>query len=157
MSQGLVQLLGTAFDGLTANSKGLSVTGQNIANVNTPGYARREVLLETRGQGLMGVNVAGLRRVSDAVIERRLKDALSDMLHWGEFEHVIVNDDFEAALERLAAVIAGREHGTRTSIPAVSRKIPARTAPGAPPEHRYVRFGIYVFDPSGEVGERPLP
>jgi mono/diheme cytochrome c family protein len=43
------------------------------------------------------------------------------------------------------------------SIPAVSRKIPARTAPGAPPEHRYVRFGIYVFDPSGEVGERPLP
>jgi cytochrome c553 len=43
------------------------------------------------------------------------------------------------------------------SIPAVSRKIPARTAPGAPPQHRYVRFGIYVFDPSGEVGERPLP
>jgi mono/diheme cytochrome c family protein len=43
------------------------------------------------------------------------------------------------------------------SIAPVSRKIPARTAPGAPPEHRYVRFGIYVFDPSGEVGERPLP
>jgi flagellar hook-associated protein 1 len=71
VSQGLVQLLGTAFDGLTANSRGLSVTGQNISNVNTPGYARREVLLETRGQGLMGVNVAGLRRVSDAVIERK--------------------------------------------------------------------------------------
>jgi flagellar hook-associated protein 1 FlgK len=71
MSQGLVQLLGTAFDGLSANSRGLSVTGQNISNVNTPGYARREVMLETRGQGLMGVNVAGLRRVTDAVIERR--------------------------------------------------------------------------------------
>lgn len=71
MSQGLVQLLGTAFDGLTANSRGLSVTGQNIANVNTPGYARREVLLETRGQGLTGVSVAGLRRVTDAVVERR--------------------------------------------------------------------------------------
>jgi flagellar hook-associated protein 1 FlgK len=71
MSQGLVQLLGTAFDGLTANSRGLSTTGQNIANVNTPGYARREVLLETRGQGLMGVNVAGLRRVTDAIVERR--------------------------------------------------------------------------------------
>jgi flagellar hook-associated protein 1 len=71
MSQGLVQLLGTAFDGLTANSRGLSVTGQNISNVNTPGYARREVLLETRGQGLLGVNVAGLRRVTDAIVERR--------------------------------------------------------------------------------------
>jgi guanylate kinase len=61
----------------------------------------------------------GRKTDSEAVIERRLKDALSDMTHWGEFEHVIVNDDFEAALDRLAAVIAGREHGARTSLPAV--------------------------------------
>jgi guanylate kinase len=56
---------------------------------------------------------------SDAVIERRLKDARSDMTHWAEFDHVIVNDDFDAALDRLGAVIAGREHGARTSLAAV--------------------------------------
>jgi guanylate kinase len=61
----------------------------------------------------------GRKTDSDAVIERRLKDALGDMTHWNEFDHVIVNDDFDAALERLAAVIAGREHGARTTLGAV--------------------------------------
>ena len=36
-----------------------------------------------------------------------------------EFDHVIVNDDFATALERLAAVIAGREQGARTDLPTV--------------------------------------
>jgi guanylate kinase len=61
----------------------------------------------------------GRKTDSEAVIERRLKDARSDMTHWDEFDHVIVNDDFDAALERLAGVISGREHGTRTDSPAV--------------------------------------
>lgn len=68
---GLTQILSTALDGLTAQSYGLSTTGDNISNVNTPGYARREAQFETRGLGLTGVNVVGLRRISDAVIERR--------------------------------------------------------------------------------------
>jgi guanylate kinase len=58
----------------------------------------------------------GRKTDSDAVIERRLKDALGDMTHWSEFDHVIVNDVFDAALDRLAAVIAGREHGARTNL-----------------------------------------
>jgi len=73
---GLTQILSTALDGLNAASYGLSSTGQNITNVNTPGYARRTVELETRGQGLNGVNVAGLRRVTDTVLERRQYQAI---------------------------------------------------------------------------------
>ena len=61
----------------------------------------------------------GRKTDSEAVIERRLKDARSDMTHWAEFDHVIVNDDFEAALDRLAAVIAGRDDGARTGLSAV--------------------------------------
>lgn len=61
----------------------------------------------------------GRRTDSEAVIARRLKDARSDMTHWDEFEHVIVNDDFDSALSRLAAVIAGRERGARTDLPEV--------------------------------------
>jgi guanylate kinase len=56
---------------------------------------------------------------SDPVIARRLKDARGDMTHWDEFDHVIVNDEFDAALDRLAAVIAGRERGARTDLPEV--------------------------------------
>jgi guanylate kinase len=56
---------------------------------------------------------------SEAVIQRRLKDALGDMTHWTEFDHVIINEDFATALEQLAAVIAGRERGARTVLPTV--------------------------------------
>jgi guanylate kinase len=61
----------------------------------------------------------GRKTDSEAVIARRLEDARSDMTHWDEFDHVIVNDDFDKALDRLAAVIAGREQGARTTVPAV--------------------------------------
>src|SRR6266542_1631805 len=74
---GLSQLLSTALDGLRAQQFGLSTTGNNVANVNTPGYARREVELETRGLGLTGVNVFGLRRISDTIVERRQYQATS--------------------------------------------------------------------------------
>jgi guanylate kinase len=56
---------------------------------------------------------------SEAVVQRRLRDSFADMTHWREFDHVIVNDDFEAALERLAAVIAGRVRRHRTDSRAV--------------------------------------
>jgi guanylate kinase len=61
----------------------------------------------------------GRQTDSDAVIRRRLRDALADMAHWTEFDHVVINDDFNAALDRLAGVISGREQGARTSLPAV--------------------------------------
>lgn len=73
----------------------------------------------------------GRKTDSDAVIERRLRDALGDMTHWAEFEHVIVNDDFDAALERLGEVIAGREQGARTSLDAV--RAAAEAVVGAKP------------------------
>ena len=47
----LSQLLYTARDSLTAQSYGLSVTGQNITNVNTPGYVKRDPLLESHALG----------------------------------------------------------------------------------------------------------
>ena len=56
---------------------------------------------------------------SEQVIERRLRDALGDMTHWSEFDHVVINADFTQALEHLAAIIAGREQGTSTALPAV--------------------------------------
>jgi guanylate kinase len=56
---------------------------------------------------------------SEPTIQRRLRDSLADMTHWSEFDHVVVNDDFEAALGRLAAVIGGSEQRHRSDSPAV--------------------------------------
>jgi len=50
---------------------------------------------------------------AEEVIQRRLRDAASDMTHWREFDHVVVNDDFEQALADLQAIVAGQGAGTR--------------------------------------------
>jgi guanylate kinase len=54
-------------------------------------------------------------RGSDAedVIQRRLRDAASDMAHWAEFPYVVVNDDFERALQELQAIAQGRGDASR--------------------------------------------
>jgi len=50
---------------------------------------------------------------SPAVIERRLADAVTDMGHYGEFDYVIVNDDFPRAVDQLVQVVSGAgEHLT---------------------------------------------
>jgi len=45
---------------------------------------------------------------AEAVIQRRLRDAASDMAHWREFDHVVINDHFDRALSELEAIVAGR-------------------------------------------------
>jgi guanylate kinase len=45
---------------------------------------------------------------SDAVIERRLRDAALDMAHWHEFDYVVVNDEFDRALADLTDIIQDR-------------------------------------------------
>ena len=47
------------------------------------------------------------RTDSDDVIERRLRDAVSDMGRWDEFDFVIVNDDLDQAVADLEAVLGG--------------------------------------------------
>jgi guanylate kinase len=57
-----------------------------------------------------------VRRGQDdpAVIERRMRDAVSEMRHYDEFDYLIVNDDFTASLEALRAIfIARRQRCTR--------------------------------------------
>jgi guanylate kinase len=47
------------------------------------------------------------------VIARRMARALDEMSHYGEFDYVVVNDDFDAALADLRAIIAGRPQARR--------------------------------------------
>jgi guanylate kinase len=44
---------------------------------------------------------------SDEVIERRMGLADEELSHQDEFDHHLVNDDFETALEALAAIVEG--------------------------------------------------
>jgi flagellar hook-associated protein 1 FlgK len=81
-------IFNTAFQGLTAYRKALSVTGENIANVDSEGYHRRDVLLDPAGgargsvlsegrsdSGLRGTDV---RRALDWLAAARSRTAASD-------------------------------------------------------------------------------
>jgi guanylate kinase len=57
---------------------------------------------------------------SDAVIQRRLKDAAADIAHWPEFDYVVVNDRFEHALGQLCDIVADRGEHLRGGRPEIA-------------------------------------
>lgn len=78
----LSQILNTARDALNAQSYGLDITGQNISNVNTPGYVRRTPILETQALGSTttgSVKIGGLQRATDTYTEQASLNANSSV------------------------------------------------------------------------------
>jgi guanylate kinase len=46
----------------------------------------------------------GREQDSAEVIESRMREAVSEMTHYAEFDYIVINDDFEQAREELAAI-----------------------------------------------------
>ena len=67
---------------------------------------------------------------AEDVIQRRLRDAATDMLHWSEFDYVVVNDDFERALADLHAIVQGRGDASRRDREELAALAEALTDPG---------------------------
>lgn len=71
--------LASALSGLTAASRAAELVSSNIANAQTPGYARRELVLAARivGASGQGVQVVGVERAENAAViaDRRLSEA----------------------------------------------------------------------------------
>ncbi|TCM17703.1 flagellar hook-associated protein 1 FlgK [Novosphingobium sp. PhB165] len=67
----LNQILSSAMSGLSASQAGMQTVSNNIANVNTPGYARQKVSLATSVSGgqVSGVVVGEPSRVADKFLE----------------------------------------------------------------------------------------
>jgi guanylate kinase len=63
------------------------------------------------------------RTDSDEVIARRLRDAVGDMSHWGEFDYVVVNDDFDRAVGDLARIVDGKGEDLRANRPGLEALI----------------------------------
>ena len=45
---------------------------------------------------------------SEQVIERRMRDAISEMSHYGEYHYLVFNDDFEHAVAELRALFVAQ-------------------------------------------------
>ena len=59
------------------------------------------------------------RTDSEGVIARRLRDAVGDMSHWREFDYVVVNDDFQRAVQDLVRIIEGQAGDLVADRPAI--------------------------------------
>ncbi len=66
-----------------------------------PSRAALEERLRGRGQD------------DEAVIARRMRDAVSEMQHYGEYDYLVENDVFDSALADLRAIIEGRPEAAR--------------------------------------------
>jgi guanylate kinase len=63
------------------------------------------------------------------VIRRRLGEAVDDISHWQEFDHVVINDDLDTAVTTLNDVMINGGTDTMTSNPELRRRIEALLAP----------------------------
>ncbi len=80
---GLFASLSMAARSLEAQRAGLDVAGQNIANLNTPGYARRRLDLAAVVDGTGGVEVLGARAQRDRILDSRVRSAIPDQAREG--------------------------------------------------------------------------
>jgi len=77
---GLLDSLSAATNALSADTTGLNITGDNLANINTVGYTRRTLnLAETPSAGLdstgTGVTVVNVTAQRDQFVEARIQSA----------------------------------------------------------------------------------
>ena len=82
-------ILQTGKSAVLAQQKGIEVTGQNIANVNTPGYTRRRLNLtqgmaiaSSAGQIGTGVVAKGIERVYDSFLGAQINQEEQELGRW---------------------------------------------------------------------------
>jgi guanylate kinase len=65
------------------------------------------------------------RTDSEAVITRRLSDAIGDISHWTEFDYVIINDDLAKSVTELEAVVSGggAQRQNRSDDPGMQQRV----------------------------------
>ena len=103
----------SASNSLMAAQLGLQVTGNNIANANTPGYIRERLVLtpaptQRYGNLLLGtgVDVEGVIQQTDRFLEERLRGAASDLANGETQENTYVQ------LESLVAELSDTDLST---------------------------------------------
>lgn len=115
--------------------------GTAESSVRTELDAGRDVILEIDWQGARQVRerfpeavsifivppsvealrerLSGRGQDSDEIIERRMRDAMSEMSHHQEYDYIVVNDAFDVAVEDLRAIVRTQQLGAVRQIDSV--------------------------------------
>lgn len=107
-------LINIGLTGVLGHQSALNTTGNNIANANTAGYSRQEVVFETQpgqpsGAGSLGtgVNIADIRRIASSFVTEQLR---SDTSLFNEQESL------NGELSRLDNLLGGETTGLNNAL-----------------------------------------
>lgn len=94
---GINHLFNIARSGIQAHQQGLATTAHNIANINTKGYSRQEVILETKRpvEGVIGsgVGVGEIRRTVDSFLENQITSVTEDLGYLASRHNFLIQAD----------------------------------------------------------------
>ncbi len=118
--------------GLQVNQKGLDITGNNIANIYTPGYTRQRVdqfaiapatsmdRLAQIGAAKagQGVYMNGVSQTRDATLDKRFRDEYADVGYYAEYSSILY--DIETAL---GTVETETDSGIKNALASIMKSI----------------------------------
>lgn len=86
----------------------LEIDWQGARQVRAQMPEAESVFILPPSRAALRARLAGRGTDDEAIIERRMRDAISEMSHFDEYAHVIINDDFATALAELEALVRGQ-------------------------------------------------
>lgn len=99
----------------------LEIDWQGARQVRARLPAARSIFILPPTRDALEVRLRSRSTDSEAVIQRRLRDAEQDMGHWTEFDYVVVNDQFPDALAALVTIINEKGEKFAATRPEVAR------------------------------------
>lgn len=122
----LTASLNSALSGLNVAQAGIAVVSDNVANVNTEGYARKEVVQTARvtGGSGTGVRIDEVRRIADQFLNSELRIAMAE---YGRF-------DAKNALQEQATALMGDPSGERNLVSLLDKALVSAGSLASNPE-----------------------
>jgi flagellar hook-associated protein 1 FlgK len=111
---GISGLVSNALTGLQTAQAALQVTGNNIANVNTPGYSRESVVQSARAPSLYGGQYLGNGTQIDAVT--RSYNAYLQSQVWSSTATASGANAFNTQIQPIVNLLAGANSGLSSAI-----------------------------------------
>ena len=87
----------------------LEIDWQGAAQVRTRMKNAKSIYILPPSKAELETRLRNREQDSDEIIARRMRDAKSEMSHFDEFDFVILNDDFDRALQDLAMLFSDPE------------------------------------------------
>jgi len=110
----------------------LEIDWQGARQVRAAMPQARSIFVLPPSRAALKERLRGRAQDSDAVIARRLADAVTDMSHWDEFDWIVVNDQFDTALLELHNIVRSQRLSRWAQADALAALLDELLQPPAP-------------------------